>query len=70
MKFHIYFCSFFIILCSHYQAQEMPSIKYNQAEIFHNASYDNDTLYIKIQNPLHCPIRVKFFSEYLKIEIQ
>ncbi|WP_144283781.1 M23 family metallopeptidase [Chryseobacterium echinoideorum] len=44
----------------------MPAIKYNQAEIFHNASYDSDTLYIKIQNPLHCPIRVKFFSEYLK----
>ena len=40
----------------------LPNVKYNQYEIGKSVSYNKDTLNIKLENPLHCPLRVWFFS--------
>jgi len=40
----------------------LPSVKYNQYEYGKSFSYNIDTLNIKLENPLHCPLRVLFFS--------
>ncbi len=40
----------------------LPSIKYNQYEYGKSFSYNKDTLNIKLDNPLHCPLRVWFYS--------
>lgn len=40
----------------------LPSVKYNQYEYGRSFSYNKDTLKIKLDNPLHCPLRIWFFS--------
>jgi hypothetical protein len=37
---------------------ELPSVKYNQYEIGKSVSYNKETLNIKLENPLQCPLRV------------
>lgn len=48
----------------------LPSVKYSQYEFGKSFSYNKDTLNIKLDNPLHCPLRIWFFSsdEYLQKE--
>ena len=48
----------------------LPSVKYSQYEFGKSFNYNKDTLNIKLDNPLHCPLRVWFFSsdEYLQKE--
>jgi len=66
MKF--YKLIFFILLfCfSFYNAQELPKVKLNQFRNSYKQDYQNDTLSLKIENPLACPLRIKIFSDYLK----
>lgn len=47
-------------------AQELPTQKYNQFEYSYIVDYTKDTLSIKLENPLHCPLRINLFSKYLK----
>ena len=66
MKFYkvisllLFFCS------SLYDAQELPKVKLNQFRNSYKQDYRNDTLFLKIDNPLACPLRIKIFSDYLK----
>lgn len=48
----------------------LPNVKYSQYEFRKSFNYNQDTLYIKLDNPLHCPLRVWFFStdEHLQKE--
>jgi len=47
-------------------AQELPKVKLNQFRNSYKQDYRNDTLFLKIENPLACPLRIKIFSDYLK----
>ena len=40
----------------------LPGVKYNQYDYGKSFTYNKDTLIIKLDNPLHCPLRVWFFS--------
>ena len=42
--------------------EQLPQKKYYQFEYSANYSYDNDTLKLKIENPLHCPLRITISS--------
>lgn len=66
MKFykHIFFILLFCF--SFYNAQELPKVKLNQFRNSYKQDYQNDTLSLKIENPLACPLRIKIFSDYLK----
>lgn len=68
MKF---FKAFFILLffCfSFYKAQELPKETYYQFSYQRNVEYKNDTITIRIENPLFCPLRIRLFLDYLKGE--
>jgi hypothetical protein len=40
----------------------LPNVFYKQYEYESRISFNNDTLKIDLKNPLHCPLRVWFFS--------
>ncbi|MDO5510626.1 MAG: hypothetical protein Q4F57_08010, partial [Weeksellaceae bacterium] len=40
----------------------LPTVQYNQYEIGKSFSFSNDTLNITLDNTLHCPLKVWFFS--------
>ena len=48
----------------------LPGIKYNQYDYGKSLSYSNDTLNIELKNPLHCPLRVWFFSSNEQLQIE
>jgi hypothetical protein len=61
-KFIIYALTMISLLLGCKTIAVLPSIKYNQYEYGESFSYNKDTLNIKLDNPLHCPLRVWFFS--------
>ena len=61
-KFSIYILPIILLLLGCKSVVVLPSVKYNQYEIGKSVSYNKDTLNIKLENPLHCPLRVWFFS--------
>jgi len=66
-----FFKVFFIVsfFCfSFYEAQELPKETYYQFSYHKNVEYKNDTITIRIENPLFCPLRIQVFSDYLKRE--
>lgn len=66
-----FFKVFFIVsfFCfSFYEAQELPKETYYQFSYHKNVEYKNDTITIRIENPLSCPLRIRVFSDYLKGE--
>lgn len=50
------------------KAQELPKEKLTQFSITTQQSYKNDTLTLRVENSLFCPLRLRFFSTYLKEE--
>lgn len=61
--------SLLLFFCfSFYDAQELPQVKLNQFRNSYAQDYKDDTLSLKIENPLSCPLRIRIFSEYLKGE--
>ena len=59
--------SLLLFFCfSFYDAQQLPKVKLNQFRNSYKQNYRNDTLFLKINNPLACPLRIKIFSDYLK----
>ncbi|WP_426474342.1 M23 family metallopeptidase [Chryseobacterium balustinum] len=66
MKFYqsIFFSLLFCF--SFCDAQELPKVKLNQFRNSYKQDYRNDTLSLKIENPLACTLRIKIFSDYLK----
>jgi len=48
----------------------LPSIKYDQYQYGKSCSYKNDTLYINLDNPLHCPLRIWFFSSDEELQMK
>jgi murein DD-endopeptidase MepM/ murein hydrolase activator NlpD len=61
-KFIIYILASISLLLSCKTAAVLPSVKYSQYEFGKSISHNEDTLNIKLDNPLHCPLRVWFFS--------
>lgn len=60
---------FYILLffCfSFYEGQQLPKETYYQFSYHRNVEYKNDTITIRIENPLSCPLRIRVFSDYLK----
>lgn len=65
--FKVFFIlSFFCF--SFYEGQQLPKETYYQFSYHKNVEYKNDTITIRIENPLFCPLRVQVFSDYLKRE--
>lgn len=62
IKFLIYTFTIISLLLGCKTSVLLPSIKYNQYEFGISLNYNKDTLNIKLNNPLHCPLRVLFFS--------
>ena len=62
IKFMIYIMTMVSPLLGCKSVVILPRIKYNQYEYGKSFSYNKDTLKIKLENPLHCPLRVWFFS--------
>lgn len=56
-----YFLTIFLLL-SCKSTIVLPTIKYNQYEYGTSYHYERDTLFVKLNNPLNCPLRVWFFS--------
>jgi murein DD-endopeptidase MepM/ murein hydrolase activator NlpD len=56
-----YFSTIFLLL-SCKSTIVLPTIKYNQNEIGISYIYERDTLFVKLNNPLNCPLRIWFFS--------
>ncbi|WP_300977639.1 M23 family metallopeptidase [Flavobacterium sp.] len=61
-KYIIYIMTIVSLLLGCKSVVVLPSVKYNQYEYGKSFSYNKDTLKIKLENPLHCPLRVWFFS--------
>lgn len=61
-KFSIYILTIISLLLGCKSDVILPSVKYSQYEIGISVSHNKDTLNIKLENPLHCPLRVWFFS--------
>ncbi|MNU13289.1 hypothetical protein D3C71_13270 [compost metagenome] len=68
MKFFRVFFILSFFCFSFYKAQELPQVKLNQFRNSYAQDYKNDTLSLKIENPLSCPLRIRVFSDYLKSE--
>jgi murein DD-endopeptidase MepM/ murein hydrolase activator NlpD len=66
MKFYKVISLLLFFCFSFYDAQELPKVKLNQFRNSYKQDYRNDTLSLKIENPLACPLRIKIFSDYLK----
>lgn len=66
MKFYkpIFFLLFLII--SLLKAQEIPKEKLYQFSYYRDFEYENDTITLKVRNPLFSPLRIDIYSEYLK----
>lgn len=50
------------------KAQKLPEEQLIQFSITPQQNYKNDTLTLKVENPLRCPLRLQFYSKYLKDE--
>ncbi|VXB81502.1 hypothetical protein FLAVO9R_30463 [Flavobacterium sp. 9R] len=61
-KFIIYPLTILTLLLGCKTVAVLPSVKHNQYDYQKWFSYNKDTLTIKLGNPLHCPLRVYFFS--------
>jgi hypothetical protein len=61
-KFSIYILTMISLLLGCKSVVVLPRVKYNQYEYGRSFSYNKDTLKIKLDNPLHCPLRIWFFS--------
>jgi hypothetical protein len=72
VKFFIYTLIVISIFFGCKTVAVLPSIKYNQYEYGKSISYNKDTLKIRLDNPLHCPLRVWFFTsdEQLQMEFE
>ncbi|WP_411812778.1 hypothetical protein ACLB9Y_07330 [Chryseobacterium scophthalmum] len=68
MKFYKVISLLLFFCFSFYDAQELPQVKLSQFRNSYAQDYKNDTLSLKIENPLSCPLRIRFFSDYLKSE--
>lgn len=62
IKYIIYTLTIISLLLGCKTVAVLPSVKYSQYEFGKSFSYNKDALNIKINNPLHCPLRVWFFS--------
>jgi len=59
--------SLLLFFCfSFYDAQELHQVKLNQFRNSYTQDYKNDTLSLKIENPLSCPLRIRVFFGLFK----
>lgn len=68
MKFFKVFFIFLFFCFSFYEGQQLPKETYYQFSYHRNVEYKNDTITIRVENPLSCPLRIRVFSDYLKSE--
>jgi len=68
IKFIIYTLTIILLLLGCKTNIIFPSTKYSQYEFGKSFSYKSDTLNIKLDNPLHCAIRVWFFSSDVQLQ--